>query len=120
MYGYETASAGLRVETVINPATGEPVKVSESTAKAIVATWGQPDAFVRGYQARLADEWQERHAKPRRYVVHLRGGEPLEEVDAVNHSDQGEWVVFYGTDGETLMTIKQADVISVRREPLSG
>lgn len=119
MNDYEATATvgGLRVETIVNPLNGQPVKISETTTKRVV-TIGDPSSFIAGYQHRLADEWNEQHAQPRQYTVRLRNGELLESFTAFSHSDQGEWIVFYDTGGETLMTIKQADVISIWLEPI--
>lgn len=113
-----TFAAGARIDTIINPATGEPVKISDAAAKAAVGN--DFDSFIAGYQQRLADEWADRTVKSWRYTVRFRNSELVESFTAVSHSDRGEWVVFYGTDGEALAFVKQADIISIWREPVES
>lgn len=113
---YGPMTAGVRIDTIINPATGEHVKISDAAAKAAVSN--DTDSFIAGYQQRLADEWTEvRHAKLWCYTVRFHNSELVDSFTAAGHSDRGDWVVFYSADGEALMTIKQADVISIWREP---
>lgn len=113
--------AGMRIDSIINPATGEPVKISDAAAEAAVGN--DFNSFIAGYQHRLADEWTDRHVKLQRatlrdYTIYLRNGEPAISLTAASHGDRGEWVVFFDADDKALVFIKQADIISIWRDPI--
>lgn len=59
---HETTTVWARIDTIINPANGMPVKISDATAKAVIGK--DFDSFIAGYQHRLADEWHERFGTP--------------------------------------------------------
>lgn len=110
-----TLGLGFGIENIVNPATNEPVKISEVTRDALARSTNV-HAFTEGYQMCLVDQWVGRQAVPRHYSVRLRGVQLVETFPAVSHRHNGGWVAFYDATGEAQVTINEADIISISFE----